>query len=94
MMDAYQGEVGLTYMGEGYYQDSIIVTMKGMYIELVRILIVFTTIDLSNNTFRGEMPKIIGKLKSLRGSTFHTITLPLRLGGGKGMEWNGKKRIF
>ncbi len=92
MMDADQGrEVGLTYMGEAYYQDSIMVTMKGMYIELERILIVFTTIDLSNNTFRGEMPKIIGKLKSLKGLNFShnnlTGYITPSLGNLTNLEW-------
>ncbi|CBI17001.3 unnamed protein product, partial [Vitis vinifera] len=36
-------------------------------IEFVKILDTFTTIDLSSNTFQGEIPKSIGNLNSLRG---------------------------
>ncbi|XP_058182680.1 receptor-like protein 6 [Rhododendron vialii] len=55
------------YMSDksGYYHDSLIVTMKGNEIELVRILTIFTTIDLSFNNFSGEIPNAVGKLNSL-----------------------------
>ncbi|KAI8570855.1 hypothetical protein RHMOL_Rhmol01G0069900 [Rhododendron molle] len=55
------------YMSDksGYYHDSLIVTMKGNEIELVRILTIFTTIDLSSNNFCGEIPNAVGKLNSL-----------------------------
>ncbi|KAI8570876.1 hypothetical protein RHMOL_Rhmol01G0072000 [Rhododendron molle] len=49
----------------GYYRDSLTVTMKGNEIELVRILTIFTTIDLSSNNFSGEIPSAVGKLSSL-----------------------------
>eukprot|EP00261_Vitis_vinifera_P015568 XP_010644008.1 PREDICTED: receptor-like protein 12 [Vitis vinifera] len=55
------------YMGDSYYQDSVMVTIKGLEIEFVKILDTFTTIDLSSNTFQGEIPKSIGNLNSLRG---------------------------
>ena len=90
-MNVNPGEVGLKYMGEAYYQDSLMVTMKGMYIELVRILTIFTTIDLSNNSFKGEMPEIIGKLKSLKGLNFShnnlTGYIPQSLGNLANLEW-------
>ena len=35
-----------------------------------RVLTILTSIDFSNNSFRGEMPKIIGRLKSLKGLNF------------------------
>ena len=50
----------LKYMGESYYHNSMMVTMKGFYIEMVRIQNLFTTIDCSNNGFRGEIPQSIG----------------------------------
>ncbi|XP_011046863.1 PREDICTED: receptor-like protein 12 [Populus euphratica] len=48
-----------------YYQDSITVTMKGLELELVKILTVFISIDLSSNNFEGEIPESIGQLTGL-----------------------------
>ncbi|XP_058111886.1 receptor-like protein 7 [Magnolia sinica] len=48
-----------------YYQDTVTVMIKGQYRELIKILSIFTTVDLSNNYFQGDIPKSIGILKSL-----------------------------
>ncbi|KAF7153176.1 hypothetical protein RHSIM_Rhsim01G0066300 [Rhododendron simsii] len=48
-----------------YYHYSVIVTIKGLEIELLRILTIFATIDFSFNNFSGEIPNVIGKLNSL-----------------------------
>ncbi|MCL7043060.1 hypothetical protein MKW94_016477 [Papaver nudicaule] len=40
-------------------------SLKGMDLELVRIQTIFTSIDLSNNYFEGEIPGSIGNLTSL-----------------------------
>uniref|UniRef100_A0A2C9VQ16 Disease resistance R13L4/SHOC-2-like LRR domain-containing protein n=1 Tax=Manihot esculenta TaxID=3983 RepID=A0A2C9VQ16_MANES len=57
------------YVGESYYyiQDSLVVdlTMKGLEIELKKILTIFTTIDFSSNRFQGEILQEVGMLKSL-----------------------------
>ncbi|PSR84536.1 Receptor-like protein [Actinidia chinensis var. chinensis] len=53
------------YMGAEYYQDSVAVTMKGIEIEMLSILTVFTTIDLSSNKFSGGIPDVIGELIAL-----------------------------
>ncbi|XVF78876.1 hypothetical protein PTKIN_Ptkin14bG0172600 [Pterospermum kingtungense] len=53
-----------------YYQDSIVVTMKGVDIQLERILKIFTTIDMSSNKFEGKIPEIVGKLTSLHVLNF------------------------
>ncbi|WCJ32311.1 receptor like protein 6 [Euphorbia peplus] len=53
------------YMGEIYYGDSVVLIVKGQSIELVRILTIFTTIDLSSNRFEGKIPEVIGNLSSL-----------------------------
>ncbi|KAF3650196.1 putative receptor-like protein 12-like, partial [Capsicum annuum] len=50
----------------GYYQNSIAVVTKGMELEVVRVLFLYTTIDLSNNKFEGHIPSIIGELIALR----------------------------
>ncbi|KAK8561635.1 hypothetical protein V6N12_048699 [Hibiscus sabdariffa] len=48
-----------------YYQDSVTVTMKGRELELVKILTIFTSIDLSSNKFEGHIPEAIGDFKAL-----------------------------
>ncbi|KAM3356574.1 hypothetical protein P3S68_023288 [Capsicum galapagoense] len=50
----------------GYYENSIAVVTKGLELEVVRILFLYTTIDLSNNKFEGHIPSIIGDLIALR----------------------------
>nr|XP_023881554.1 receptor-like protein 9DC3 [Quercus suber] len=91
MTNVDEGKVALNYMGQGYYQDSLNVMMKGSYIELVRIQTVFTTVDFSNNSFIGEMPKIIGRLKSLKGLNFShnnlTGNIPSSFGNLSNLEW-------
>ncbi|KAK9073048.1 hypothetical protein SSX86_007370 [Deinandra increscens subsp. villosa] len=52
-------------LNDFYYQDTVTVTVKGLELELVKILKVFTSIDLSDNQFSGEMPDTIGQLKAL-----------------------------
>ncbi|XP_065881103.1 receptor like protein 27-like [Euphorbia lathyris] len=48
-----------------YYQDSVIVTSKGLQMQLVKILTVFTSIDFSNNNFEGPIPGTIAKFSAL-----------------------------
>ncbi|KAM3337765.1 receptor-like protein Cf-9 [Capsicum galapagoense] len=49
-----------------YYQDSVAVITKGLELEVVRILSLYTTIDLSNNKFEGHIPSIVEDLVALR----------------------------
>ncbi|KAM3281342.1 hypothetical protein P3S67_028363 [Capsicum chacoense] len=49
-----------------YYQDSVVIATKGQDLEVVRILYLYTTIDLSNNKFEGHIPSVMGDLISLR----------------------------
>ena len=65
----------LNYMGEYPYQDSWNIMMKGQFIELERILALFTSIDFINDSFKGEMQMIIGRLKSLKGLNFSNNNL-------------------
>ena len=55
------------YMGDGsnYYKNSMTIVNKGVELELVKILTIFTAIDLSNNQFCGEIPDSVGNLKAL-----------------------------
>ncbi|KAK9928448.1 hypothetical protein M0R45_025584 [Rubus argutus] len=46
--------------GGNYYQDTITITNKGFEIELVKILTIFTSIDISCNKFNGSIPEEIG----------------------------------
>nr|XP_023915520.1 receptor-like protein Cf-9 homolog [Quercus suber] len=91
MMNVGEGEVGLKYMGDGYYHDSLSVMIKGSYIELERIQTIFTTIDFSNNSFIGEIPQIIGSLNSLKGLNFShnnlTGYIPSSFGNLTNLEW-------
>ncbi|XP_030962024.1 receptor-like protein 6 isoform X2 [Quercus lobata] len=91
MMNASAGKGELKYMGDYYYQDSVTVTMKGLSIELVKIQNLFTTIDFSNNDFKGEIPKAIGELQSLKGLNFShnnlTGHMPPSLGKLTNLEW-------
>nr|XP_015893567.2 receptor-like protein 7 [Ziziphus jujuba var. spinosa] len=79
------------YMGEDYYQDSVSVEMKGTFMELVKILSIFTAIDLSKNNFKGEIPKVLGNLRSLKGLNFShnklTGSIPPSLGNLSSLEW-------
>ncbi|KAF5953585.1 hypothetical protein HYC85_006441 [Camellia sinensis] len=67
-----------------YYQDTVTVTIKGQQLELVKILTVFTSIDFSNNIFRGEIPYTVGALKYLYvlnlSQNFLTGHIPSSLG--------------
>ncbi|KAG9453535.1 hypothetical protein H6P81_006439 [Aristolochia fimbriata] len=48
-----------------YYRDTVNVTSKGLDMELVKILTIFTSLDLSNNNFTGTIPDVIGNLSLL-----------------------------
>ncbi|XP_054817676.1 receptor-like protein 9DC3 [Prosopis cineraria] len=58
---------GLNYMENKGFYESVKVTLKGYEVELVRIITTFTTIDLSNDMFDGEIPQVMGELNSLKG---------------------------
>ncbi|CAN4103169.1 unnamed protein product [Withania somnifera] len=53
------------YLGDTYYQDSITVVTKGLEREIVRILYLYTAIDLSSNKFGGKIPGIMGDLVAI-----------------------------
>ena len=60
------------YMGDsfGYYHDSMVLTNKGIEMELVRILKIYTALDFSGNKLEGEIPRSIGALKELHVLNF------------------------
>ena len=91
MMNASAEKGELKYIGENYYLDSVVVVMKGLSMELVKIQNLFTTIDFSNNSFKGEIPNSIGELKSLKGLNLSHNKLashmPSSLGKLTNLEW-------
>ncbi|XP_061956699.1 receptor-like protein 43 [Populus nigra] len=59
----------MIYMGTTNYTGyvySIEMTWKGVEIEFTKIRSTIRVLDLSNNDFTGEIPKVIGKLKALQ----------------------------
>ncbi|GMP54759.1 hypothetical protein CsSME_00019819 [Camellia sinensis var. sinensis] len=90
MINVDEHEMKLKYMGDSYYQDSVVVMIKGYEIELSRILTVLSIIDFSRNKFQGEIPKSIGRLNSLRGLNLSHNNLegriPTSLGNLKNLE--------
>ncbi|XP_054818113.1 receptor-like protein 9DC3 [Prosopis cineraria] len=87
-------EVGAQYMGNknySAYKDSVMITWKGYTMELERILTIFTTIDLSNNRFIGEIPNAIGELHALIGLNLShnkiTSSIPKSMGNLTSLEW-------
>ncbi|XP_039170163.1 putative receptor like protein 25 [Eucalyptus grandis] len=90
-----QGLKGELYMRQpvarGFYEDSVNVTMKGNKVLLVKILTIFIAIDLSLNSFHGDIPSIIGNLYYLKGLNLShnhlTGSIPSTLGNLTHLEW-------
>ncbi|GAA0139279.1 hypothetical protein LIER_35058 [Lithospermum erythrorhizon] len=47
------------------YLDRVTVASKGLQLELVKILTIYTSVDLSSNNFHGEIPEEVGNLTAL-----------------------------
>ncbi|KAI5335765.1 hypothetical protein L3X38_025899 [Prunus dulcis] len=81
----------LKYMEEYEYQDTMVVTIKGFDVEMVKIQTFFSTTDFSNNTFIGEIPNTICNLKSLKRLNFShnelTGIIPPSFGDLSNLEW-------
>ncbi|KAF8392087.1 hypothetical protein HHK36_022428 [Tetracentron sinense] len=65
MIDKKKSQLKYMKDNSSYYHDSVMVMNKGQEMFLVKILTIFTAIDLSNNRFQGKIPDSIGNLKSL-----------------------------
>ncbi|XVF78303.1 hypothetical protein PTKIN_Ptkin14bG0121200 [Pterospermum kingtungense] len=48
-----------------YYEEAFFVTIKGMKRKLQEIFTGLTVVDFSNNRFNGEIPEVLGELRSL-----------------------------
>ncbi|KAI3732695.1 hypothetical protein L1987_63902 [Smallanthus sonchifolius] len=67
MMSIDRAASGELYMSENYmYDDTVVLVVKELSLELERILVVYTTIDLSVNKFEGEIPDTTGQLRLLQ----------------------------
>ncbi|KAF3456981.1 hypothetical protein FNV43_RR01638 [Rhamnella rubrinervis] len=73
-----------------HYLNSITVINKGLEMKSMRILTAFTSIDLSNNRFDGEIPSSIGNLQALvvlnLSSNNFTGSIPPSLGNMSELE--------
>ncbi|XP_010430543.1 PREDICTED: receptor-like protein 12 [Camelina sativa] len=80
------------YLGDSfrYYHDSMVLTNKGVEMELVRILKIYTALDFSENKFEGEIPRSIGLLKELHvlnlSSNDFTGHIPSSMGNLRELE--------
>jgi hypothetical protein len=66
MMNVDQDMIYMTAKNSSGYTYSIKMTWKGLEIEFVKIQSILRVLDLSKNSFTGEIPKPIGKLKGLQ----------------------------
>ncbi|XVF16445.1 hypothetical protein REPUB_Repub10bG0031300 [Reevesia pubescens] len=92
MINLDEGKAAL-YMEDrnNSYDYFVGLVIKGFEIELVEILTIFTSIDLSNNKFEGEILGIIGEVSSLQGLNLSHNNLfgqiPPSLGNLTSLEW-------
>ncbi|XWS08151.1 hypothetical protein CRYUN_Cryun41cG0055700 [Craigia yunnanensis] len=79
------------YSRGSFYSFSLQIAIKGLEIELVKVYTMLTSIDLSNNKFKREIPKVIGKLNSLKGLNLSHNNLsgciPASMGNLLSLEW-------
>ncbi|CAL5376234.1 unnamed protein product [Camellia sinensis] len=96
MMDVNESSFELQYLGMSsnslyYYNDCLTIVIKGSTIKMVKVLTIFTAIDLSKNNFEGQIPQIIGKLNSIRGLNLshNSLTghIPASLANLTMLEW-------
>ncbi|EOY13371.1 Uncharacterized protein TCM_031931 [Theobroma cacao] len=90
MMNLSNVEMKYMENPNGYYHFSLFVTMKGLDIEVERVLTVFTAVDFSSNKFQGKIPEIVGSLTSLQILNFShnnlTGHIPSSLGNLAALE--------
>ncbi|GLT34700.1 hypothetical protein SLA2020_092010 [Shorea laevis] len=80
MIDVHEDDAELEYIGvyqrdndddepviyePVYYDDSVRITMKGLEVDMSKILTTFSTVDFSCNRFHGHIPGELGELNSL-----------------------------
>ncbi|XP_056173355.1 receptor-like protein 6 [Syzygium oleosum] len=95
MMDGESGQDKSLYMEQYFrwlsYETRVSVMMKGREIELMKIGTAFTILDLSHNSFQGDIPGVFGHLHFLLGlnlSHNHLIgSIPPTFGNLTNLEW-------
>ncbi|CAL5328164.1 unnamed protein product [Camellia sinensis] len=71
MMNVNEASFELKYLGmlsyshSYYYNDCLTIVIKGSIIEMVKVLTIFTAIDLSKNNFEGHIPASLANLAML-----------------------------
>ncbi|KAJ0113563.1 hypothetical protein Patl1_03529 [Pistacia atlantica] len=84
MMRGDKGSPEVDYMGaysglytpaETFEYFSMVFVVKGVTMEIERILSILVAMDLSNNQFRGSIPEIVGKFNSLELLNFSNNNL-------------------
>ncbi|XP_062005623.1 receptor-like protein 53 [Rosa rugosa] len=70
-----QAEFRVFQFSELYYWDALTITSKGLEVELVKILNIYTSVDFSCNKFSGSIPKEMGGLISLYALNLSSNTL-------------------
>ncbi|PRQ44338.1 putative leucine-rich repeat-containing, plant-type, leucine-rich repeat domain, L [Rosa chinensis] len=72
------------------YGDAVTATSKGLELDLIKILTIFTLIDFSSNNFSGSIPKEMGELRSLYvlnlSSNAFTGEIPSSFGNMRNIE--------
>ncbi|XP_022717336.1 receptor-like protein 12 isoform X1 [Durio zibethinus] len=53
------------YDEDRFYDNSVLITTKGLELQFIDILTTFTAIDFSSNRFAGQIPEVLGELHSL-----------------------------
>ncbi|CDY65648.1 BnaC03g73300D [Brassica napus] len=78
------------YMGDVYSYDSLVLMDKGVVMELVRILKIYTALDFSRNKLEGKIPRSIGLLKELHvlnlSNNAFTGHIPSSMGNLRALE--------
>ncbi|CAL5374445.1 unnamed protein product [Camellia sinensis] len=94
MMNVDEASFKLQYLSmrsSSTYNYSLTIVIKGSTIEMVKVLTIFTAIDLSKNNFECEIPDIIGRLNSIRGLNLShnnlTGHIPTSLANLTVLEW-------
>ncbi|KAM5559165.1 hypothetical protein ABKV19_020690 [Rosa sericea] len=88
--DGYEDHLSYSFHDVATYEDAVTTTSKGLEIDLVKILTIFTLIDFSANKFNGTIPKEMGQLRLLYvlnlSSNAFTGEIPSSFGNMRSLE--------